>query len=226
MSQAPTTLWPFSYEAAIFDFDGTLASSAFVWNQVDRTFLARRGHEWTPDLAHHLAALGFSEGALYVIERYGLDDDPQDICDEWNALANDIYAAEVDLRPGARAYLESLRSAGVPIALATTNDHDVLASMAPRVDVYDLFDEVVCGTDVSTTKREPDIYLEAARRLGVVPTGCVVFEDIVDGIRSAGSVGMVTCAVASGDVTQDVEAVRSAADLFLGEWTDLVPQAL
>ncbi len=221
MSHVPTSLWPFSYEAAIFDFDGTLASSAFVWNEVDRTFLARRGRTWTPDLAQHLATLGFAEGALYVIERYGLDEDPQDICDEWNELANDIYATEVDLRPGALAYLDALRETGIPIALATTNDHDVLASMAPRLDVYDLFDTVVCGTDVTKTKREPDIYLEAARRLGVAPAGCVVFEDIVAGLRSAGGAGMATCAVASGDVTQDVDAVRAAADLFLEDWRDL-----
>ncbi|MBQ6651366.1 MAG: HAD family phosphatase [Atopobiaceae bacterium] len=221
MSHVPTSLWPFGHQAAIFDFDGTLASSSFVWNEVDHTFLERRGHAWTPDLAQHLAALGFAEGALYVIDRYGLDEDPQDICDEWNALANDIYATEVDLRPGAREYLDALRASGIPLALATTNDHDVLASMAPRVDVYKLFDVVVCGTDVTKTKRHPDIYLEAARRLGVSPSGCIVFEDIVDGINSARRAGMVTCAVASGDVTQDPDAVRRAADVFLADWTDL-----
>ena len=218
---APRELWPFSFGAAIFDFDGTIARSGHVWSQVDHVFLESRGIEWTPDLSAELASRGFSKGAEYVIERYGLDETPEAICREWDAMGSELYPRLVELRPGAEKYVRSLRAAGVPCALATTNDSRVLGSLAPRIDVEGLFDTVVYGTDVTRDKNHPDIYLEAARRLGVSASSCVAFEDIAAALRSARAAGMATCAVCSGDETQDVSAVSAAADMLLCDWRDL-----
>lgn len=219
--EAPRELWPFSFGAAIFDFDGTIARSGHVWSQVDHVFLESRGIEWTPDLSAELASRGFSKGAEYVIERYGLDETPEAICREWDAMGSELYPRLVELRPGAEKYVRSLRAAGVPCALATTNDSRVLGSLAPRIDVEGLFDTVVYGTDVTRDKNHPDIYLEAARRLGVSASFCVAFEDIAPALRSARAAGMATCAVCSGDETQDVSAVSAAADMLLCDWRDL-----
>ena len=218
---APRELWPFSFGAAVFDFDGTIARSGHVWSQVDHVFLESRGIEWTPDLSAELASRGFSKGAEYVIERYGLDETPEAICREWDAMGSELYPRLVELRPGAERYVRSLRAAGVPCALATTNDSRVLGSLAPRIDVEDLFDTVVYGNDVARDKNHPDIYLEAARRLGVPASSCVAFEDIAPALRSARTAGMATCAVCSGDETQDVPAVSAAADMLLCDWRDL-----
>ena len=218
---APRELLPFSFGAAIFDFDGTIARSGHVWSQVDHVFLESRGIEWTPDLSAELASRGFSKGAEYVIERYGLDETPEAICREWDAMGSELYPRLVELRPGAEKYVRSLRAAGVPCALATTNDSRVLGSLAPRIDVEGLFDTVVYGTDVTRDKNHPDIYLETARRLGVSASSCVAFEDIAPALRSARAAGMATCAVCSGDETQDVSAVSAAADMLLCDWRDL-----
>lgn len=218
MVSAPEGLWPFAFQAAIFDFDGTLASSAGVWSKVDHTFLARRGLEYTPDLSCDLATLGFAAGARYVIDRFGLDESPDDICDEWNDLARDLYARNVCLRPGAEEYVRALRGAGVPVALATTNDPEVIDSLSPRIDMRGLFDERVFGCEVEAPKNQPDIYLEAARRLGVEPWGCIVFEDIVPGLLACESVGMTGCAVRSNDPSQTIADIIKAGDLFLEDW--------
>lgn len=219
--EVPRELWPFSFGAAVFDFDGTIARSGHVWSQVDHVFLESRGIEWTPDLSAELASRGFSKGAEYVIERYGLDETPEAICREWDAMGSELYPRLVELRPGAERYVRSLRAAGVPCALATTNDSRVLGSLAPRIDVEDLFDAVVYGNDVTRDKNHPDIYLEAARRLDVPASSCVAFEDIAPALRSARAAGMATCAVCSGDETQDVPAVSAAADMLLCDWRDL-----
>ena len=81
------------------------------------------------------------------------------------------------------------------------------------------------GGEVARPKDHPDIYLETARRLGVEPTDCIVFEDIATGLRSASSVGMLTCGVRSFDPVQRVDEVRSAADLWLDDWRDIGPGA-
>lgn len=215
-------LWPPAFGAAIFDFDGTLAATEGLWEEVDRIFFGQRGIEYDA-LAHQtLATLGFAAGAEWVRQTYGLDEPTADICDEWNRLGHALYETRVELRPGAREYLAALRLAGVPIALATTNDPYVLSAMAPRVDVAELFDAVVCGKEVAhATKDHPDVYLEAARRLGVDPAACLVFEDILPGVRSARGCGMMACAVRCADPRQPREALRHEADLWLDSWTDI-----
>lgn len=218
MLDAPRGLMPFEFKAAIFDFDGTLASSGEVWNQVDHVFLARHGLPWSADLASELASRGFSDGATYVIGRYGLDETPEAVCAEWNELAAELYARHVRLRPGAEDYVRELRRQGFPVALATTNGPEVLGSLAPRFVADELFDAVVYGREVERNKNFPDIYLEAAARLGVEPWGCVVFEDIVAGLASAQRAGMCACAVRSGDPTQPLAHLVEVADLYLEDW--------
>ena len=125
-------LWPPAFGAAIFDFDGTLAATEGLWEEVDRIFFGQRGIEYDA-LAHQtLATLGFAAGAEWVRQTYGLDEPTADICDEWNRLGHALYETRVELRPGAREYLAALRRAGVPIALATTNDPYVLRNGAAR----------------------------------------------------------------------------------------------
>lgn len=214
-------LWPPSFSAAIFDFDGTLAETWELWQRVDRAFFAERGLPFDEEAHHMLNVLGFGPGAAWVIERYGLKEDPADICDEWNRMGRALYASEACLRPGAARYLGALREAGVRLALATTNDRRVLDSMAPRVDVGALFDAVVCGSDVARAKDHPDIYLEAACRLGAEPGDCAVFEDILAGTRSAKAAGMRVCAVRTTEPGQPVDALRREADLFIDGWEGL-----
>lgn len=210
-------LWPPSFDAAVFDFDGTLCETAAIWRRVDEEFLERRGIAYAPDLSERLSALGFRDGAEYVIARFGLNERPEDICDEWNAAGSTLYRDEAHLRAGAERYITALRKQGVPVALATTNDAGVLRSMR-HVDVYRLFDVVVCGAEVARGKDHPDIYLEAARRLGADPRRCIAFEDIAAGIDSAHKAGMITCAVRADDPTQDFDELRQHADLWLTTW--------
>ena len=213
-------LWPPSFSAAIFDFDDTLALTHGLWRQVDIAFLGSRGIPYTPDAGRTLSMLGFAGGARWCIERYGLKDTVGEICDEWNAMGRALYATQVRLRPGAKAYVAALRSAGVPVALATTNDPDVLAAMRANVDVYDLFDAVVCARDVGCGKDRPDIYLEAARRIAAQPEDCMVFEDLLPGICSAKRAGMRACAVLSDNPLQDGREVARAADCSIASWRE------
>ena len=215
------SLWPPSFSAAIFDFDGTLAETWPLWRRVDEIFFATRGLPFDEDASTTLATLGFAAGAQWCVERYRLRDEVADIVDEWNRLGAALYENEVRLRPGAEAYVRALRSRGVRVGLATTNDPHVLGAMR-HVDVYALFDAVVCGREVAHGKDHPDIYLEAARRLGTEPAGCVVFEDILPGTLSAARAGMTSVAVASSDPRQPSAELRRTADLWIDGWEGLL----
>ena len=219
--EARPSLWPPSFSAAIFDFDGTLAETWHLWRRVDEVFFASRGLEFDEAASETIATLGFAAGAQWCVERYRLRDEVADIVDEWNRLGAALYETSVQLRPGAERYLRSLRARGVRLALATTNDPHVLGSMR-HVNVGALFDEVVCGREVARGKDHPDIYLEAASRLGARPEGCVVFEDILPGVLSAQRAGMRAVAVRCEDPRQPERVLRSAADLWIDGWEGLL----
>lgn len=218
----PTDLWPFRFKGAIFDFDGTVADSLGVWKRVDDIFFARRGLTYSPDYAEKLSALGFEDGARFTIETYGLLDTPQEICDEWNALGCELYRTDVQLRPGAATYIRALHRIGVPIALATTNAPAVIEAMGARVGLRELFPIRVHGCEVEHhTKEHPDIYIEAARRIGVQPNECVVFEDLAAGLACARDIGMKTVAVLTRSNCQDRERLAKLADYVLPGWDNL-----
>ena len=221
MNKPTPRLWPPTFDAAIFDFDGTIASTGWIWEEVDRTFLGARGIEYTTEYARVLSVLGFGAGAQYTIETYGLKEDPDDICAEWTRLSHALYRTRVELRPGVGSYIAALRSLGIPTALATANEPELISSME-YVDVDALFDTCVHGRDVGTTKDQPDIYLEAARRLAVAPERCIVFEDIEPGLLAASGAGFQTCAVCSGEAAQSFRSVSSAADIALESWEGIV----
>lgn len=221
MPHAPAQLWPPAFDGAIFDFDGTIADTASIWHEVDEVFLGMRGISPVPEeYSRMLTVLGFEAGARYTIETFGLDERPEDVCEEWTRMGRALYRTDVQLRAGAEDYIRALRARGTRVSLATTNDPEVLDAME-RVDVSSLFDVRVHGCEVGAPKDQPDIYLEAARRMGVSPGRCVVFEDIAPGLRAARSAGFMTCAVRSADPSQLFDEVRDAAELYLHEWTDI-----
>ena len=218
----PGDLWPFAFKGAIFDFDGTVADSLGVWKRVDDIFFARRGLTYSPDYAEQLSMLGFEDGARFTIEAYGLHDTPQQICDEWNALGCELYRTNVQLRPGAATYIEALHRRGIPVALATTNAPTVISAMEERVPLQKLFPIRVHGCEVEhRTKDHPDIYIEAARRIGVAPANCVVFEDLAAGLICARAIGMKTVAVYTETGRQNREELTELADYVLPGWEAL-----
>lgn len=239
-------------EAVILDFDGTLAESSGIWKEVDRVFFERRGLEFGPEYAERLSVLGFEDGARYTIETYGLSDTVEQICDEWNELGRELYRDRVELRPGVPAYLQGLQAAGIPYALATTNAPEVVLALEPRLPIRELFPIRVHGCEVARhTKEDPDIYLEAARQLGVLTSEdakalradtvavpaepapaaaararaalarCLVFEDILPAIETAARIGLRTVGVRTRSTHQDFAAIQRAANLTIATWEGL-----
>lgn len=222
-SASRVSLWPFDHAAALFDFDGTLADTSFVWHEVDRIFFAKRSIPYPEGLDEALAPLSFEKCAQYVIGRFGLDERVEDVCAEWNETGTALYARGIELRPGALDYIRALHESGVPCALATTNASRVLAPVLAESGLGELLDAAVFGDIVPVSKDKPDIYLAAARKLGARPAECVVFDDIVQGIRSAHGAGMATCAVATADPGSAAEREKAdTADIYLASWKDIV----
>lgn len=201
-----------AFKAAIFDFDGTLAASMWVWKDIDRLFCQRHGLTLPEGYEEDLLGLGFEGAAQYFIDKLGCTLSLQQCCESFNDLAYDRYAQDVRLLPGAADFLRELNRRGIPCAIASSLNRRLLTAALKGNGVQDAF-QVICLCDEHNThKSVPFIYQQAARELGVHPQDCVVFEDIVPGIASAQAAGMAAVAVVDeGNEAQDTPQVRSLA---------------
>ena len=119
--------------------------------------------------------------------------------------------------------MRDLKQRGILTAIATTNDPQVVSSMEPRVPMAGLFDTRVHGCEVAHhTKEHPDIFLEAARRLGVEPHECAVFEDHLTAIRTAQAAGMACAGHVNGQATQPTGEIQAQAGVIIKSWSELL----
>lgn len=199
-------------KACIFDLDGTLLDSTGVWARVDEAFLARRGIQMPEGYVEAVAQMSFPEAAEYTIRRFGLADSVEALMAEWNAMVVEAYAGEVPMKPHAKEYLLKLKARGVRLAVATSLPEALYGPALRAHGIEGLF-EVVCSTDeVGRSKAWPDVYLLAAQRLGVAPGECVVFEDVLVGVRSAKAAGMGVWAVYDAGSDGEWEEMCRVAD--------------
>ncbi len=182
-------------KGVIFDLDGTLIDSMWVWDKVDKDFLGVRGFEVPPDYQKEIQALGFYETACYTIDRFGLKERPEDIIKEWNDMAERTYHKEVQIKPYARELLVCLREQGIHLGVATASYASLFTECLKRNRVYDFFECFTETSEVERGKGFPDIYIKAAGKLACSPQECLVFEDIHQGILGAKAGGFCTVGV-------------------------------
>ena len=207
-----------NFEAAIFDFDGTIAHTHHIWKLVDQEFFESRGIPYTPEIGKILSPLGFEKGAEWAIDTYGLQEDPKEIVAEWKELSKSFFVNSVQLRPGVVDFIGKLKEKGISTALATVNEPELLALLEPRLHLSTLFDTQVFAADVGSAKDEPYLYLETLTRLRAQAEKTILFEDIPLAIQTGNSIGLTTYAVNCEDEHQDIKKLSVLADFTIKHW--------
>jgi HAD superfamily hydrolase (TIGR01509 family) len=208
-------------KAAIFDLDGTLIDSMWLWEKVDIDFLKLRGYELPIDLKENIEHLSFIDTAKYFKERFNLPENIEDIMDEWNSMAFKEYANNVSLKPGAKEYLHNLKLKGIKLALATSNSVPLLEAVLKNNGVYEYFDVITTTNEVNRGKNFPDIYLLSAEKLQVKPTECIVFEDILPAVLGAKMAGMKVVAVHDLYSEYQKKDIMASADYYIYKYEDI-----
>ena len=210
------------FDAAIFDFDGTLADSMWVWHDIDARFCEEYGLVLPPEYNESITGLGFEGTARYFIDELGLDMTVEQCCAEFNRFAAERYRNEVLLKPGALAFLTALKAAGMPIVIASSLITDLLYPALENNGAFELIDDFRLCDDYGTHKSEPLILELAAQAAGTDLERCILFEDIVPPIRNAKERGAFTVAVLDEDnEAQDTPAIAQIADLSIGDYVQL-----
>jgi len=208
-------------KAYIFDLDGTLLDSMNVWQQIDIDFLKKRGIIVPPDYAESISSMTFNEAAVYTISRFGLSDSAEDLKKEWNDMAAYAYGYTVQLKPYAKEYLFKLKKSGAKLAVATSLFVELMELALRNHGIYDLFDAICTSDEAGCGKSRPDVFLLAAKKLGAAPSDCLVFEDILEAVKSAKSAGMAVCAVYDKSSENDWEQIKAIADFTIVDFKEI-----
>lgn len=208
--------------AVLFDLDGTLMDSMWLWEDIDIEYLGRYGAAPTKDMQRAIEGMSFTETAQYFKERYRIPETVEEIKAEWNRMAYDKYAHHVSLKPGAYEFLHELRRRGIPTGIASSNSRELIRACLEANGVGDCFSLITISCEVPKGKPAPDIYLSAAAGLGVAPEECLVFEDIPMGILAGKSAGMEVCAVEDNFSADQRKKIRSLADYYITSYDQVL----
>lgn len=209
----------------IFDLDGTLIDSAYVWERVDEIFLGKRGIVMPDDYVETITPLGFHDVAKYTIERFSLAEQPEDIMAEWVDLARYEYTHNVTAIPGAEDILDFFKERGLKIALATSSTRELFLPAIDRIGIAEYFDEIVVMGEIGKNKTDPAAYEYAAAALGLPGCKCAVFEDIEDGVRSAiaaGALGIAYLGTPENDAGEIESVLSVISDIATDSYEELI----
>ncbi len=209
-------------KAVIFDLDGTLMDSMSLWSDIDIEYLSRYGQKIPADLSVAIEGMSFTETAQYFKQRFSLPCGVEEIKQEWNRMAYQKYAYEVELKPGAARFLRHLREQGIPAAIASSNSQELIRASLAHHHVEDCFERIVTSCEVAKGKPAPDIYLYAADLLGVEPANCLVFEDIPMGVQAGKNAGMRVCAMEDDFSAARRALTRELADYYIRSYDEVL----
>lgn len=213
--------------AFIFDLDGTLVDSMWMWKTIDIEFLGRFGYECPDDLQRAIEGMSFTETAAYFIRRFALPLSSEEIKGIWTEMSIDKYRHEVPVKPGVMRLLQYAKDHGIRCGIATSNGSDMVEAVLTSQEMKPYFQVVTTACEVKEGKPSPDIYLKVAESLGVSPEECLVFEDVPAGALAGKRAGMTVCGVADADA--DARGLRremlELADYFIEDFRQLFDES-
>lgn len=210
-------------KGVIFDLDGTILDSTWVWSQIDHDFLGAHGFDVPPDYAQAIISMGFEDVAKYTITRFHLNETTEEVIAEWNRMAQEAYECKVKVKPGTRELLSCLKEKGIKAGIATSNSASLFVPCLKANHIYDLFHSYTETGDVSRGKEFPDVYIKQAEKMGCKPQECIVFEDIIPALHGARTGGFTTVGVRENKWKYTEDEFRANCDYIVTELTEALP---
>lgn len=206
-------------KGAIFDFDGTLFDSMFIWNTAGETYLRSIGIEPREDLRKVLKTMSLLQSATYIREKYAVELTLEEIMDGINRTVENFYFHTVQPKEGVATFLEQMKKQGVKICLATATDRYQVEAALKRCCMEHFFSEIFTCTDVGHGKDEPVIFRKAMDYLGTTRANTVVFEDAYHAAKTAKADGFVTVAVYDSHEEKQKE-LQALSDFYFENYTE------
>ena len=211
-------------EAVVFDLDGVLIQSEEVWDEVRGAYVRERGGRWDTEVQRALMGMSSVEWSRYLHDVAGVPDEPETINEE---VVNGMLAAYRQRLPLIDGAVEAVKrlAARYRLALASSSNRTLIDAVLDLAGLAQYFQVTASSEEVARGKPAPDVYLEAARCLGVEPARCAAVEDSHAGIRSAKAAGMRVIAIPNPAYPPDAESLAQA-DVTIRSLDALTPELI
>jgi HAD superfamily hydrolase (TIGR01509 family) len=209
--------------AVVFDLDGVIVDSEQVWDEVREDYTEEAGGHYGPTAARDMQGMSSLEWSRYMADKLGVPGTPEEINAEVVRRMLERYGEDPPLIPGAADVVRDVAQTW-PVAIASSSNPELIEVVIKAAGLRDAVRVWVSSEEVPRGKPAPDVYLEAARRLGIDPKGCAGVEDSQNGIRSAKAAGMRVFAIPNPHYLPDAASLAEA-DVVLESIRDL-PVAL
>jgi HAD superfamily hydrolase (TIGR01509 family) len=211
-------------DAVVFDLDGVLIDSEHVWDEVREELARERGGRWHERAQADMMGMSSPEWSRYMHDVIGLPESPEEISDEVVQRMLARYDDELPLIDGAVEAVQRL-AGSFRLALASSSNRPLIDAALAKAGLIESFEVTVSSEEVPRGKPAPDVFLEAARRLGLPPERCVAVEDSGNGIRSAHAAGMRVIAIPNGRYPPAADAL-ALADVVLDSLAEVTTEVV
>ena len=177
------------YRGAIFDMDGTLTDSMYIWDVAGETYLRNQGKEPAPDLREQLRPLSLAQAAELFQREYGITATVPEILRGFDQVVETEYRTNVILKDGVKELLADLKDKGITMSVATSSPREIVLMVLERLEILPYFSHVITCGDVGKGKDHPDVYDRAAALMGTRRDNTLVFEDALHAVTTASKAG-------------------------------------
>ena len=208
------------FYAVIFDLDGVLADSEPWWNQIDAKLLAEHGVSYRGEYHRNVLGVSYRLAVEFYKNAFHISASVEELMRRRGEIATEFFANRVGLFPSAKRMLEQLREMKLHLAVATSSVSASARPLLDRTEIRSLFSIVITGDEVQQGKPHPDIYLRAAKKLGISPEACLVIEDALAGIAAGKAANMRVAAIPDTRFV-DPREYEMKADYVLGSLSEI-----
>lgn len=204
---------------AIFDMDGTLIDSMYLWEGIGVRYARSQGVEPKPGFEEAISEMSMEMVSEYIQKEYGVSQTADEIREGINRMVEPLYRDEVPAKKGIIAFLEELKRRGIPMCVATATDMQLVELVLGRLDMIKYFEGIYTCTMVGAGKQFPDVYEAALKKLGTPKGETFVFEDAVYAAKTAKAAGFPIAAVYEPATGEDGwRELKSMADMVIEDY--------
>lgn len=207
-------------QGVIFDFDGTLFDSNYVWATAGERFFQSIGISPKPNLQEEIRTMSLYQSACYIREEYGLSLTVEEIMEGINQTVEDTYFHEVQPKSGVIPFLHALKATDIRMCIATATDRYQIDAALRRCDMMDFFEGIFTCSEVGHGKDEPIVFRKAMEYLGTDRSNTVVFEDALHAVQTAKADGFMTIGICDSYI-QEQKQLQTLCDCYLTDFSQI-----
>lgn len=209
-------------KGAIFDLDGTLLDSMFIWDTIGEDYLIRRGITPEDGLNEKFKTMSIVQAAKYYQSNYGLTENVEEIISGVNGMIDHFYAGVVTLKNGVLSALDRLKADGVKLCIATATDRYMVEAALKHNGIFEYFSDILTCTEVGFGKDSPLIFEKALEILGTDKNETLIFEDALHAIETAKKSGFQVVGVFNQSSINEQSKIKEISDYYINsfeEWS-------